>query len=61
MSDRPTEAQLLAQVGIGPDRTFGPNYTIRDGRAHHVNETPGDPGDPAVLGDDGRWRLARGC
>lgn len=47
---------MLAQVGINPDRTFGPNYIVRDGRAHHVNERPGGPGLPAVF-VDGHWQL----
>jgi hypothetical protein len=54
---RPTEESLPAAVGIGGDRTFGPNYRITDGRAHHVNDAPGEAGLPAVW-VDGVWRLA---
>lgn len=54
-----SEEWLLAQVGINPDRSFGPNYRIVDGRAHHVNERPGESGVAAVF-VDGKWRLGRG-
>jgi len=50
-----TEAWLLAQIGINPDRSFGPNYRTRDGRAYHVNARPDDP----AVWEDGKWRLAR--